>query len=272
MKKILTAGIVLSLLNCWMPTAQAFHGQPPELQNIFGPDDRVEAPLDREPYRRVVRIMRRNGTKWGRCTGSLIGPSLVLTAQHCIDDILDFNTDHVQAEAQARGATAAFVTRVKEVVARGYWTWRSQPRSEDWVILRTDHDLSAEYGAFEVKEEILGYNDLESEDLLLPGYGRSHFDQGRIMTVGHPCSARNVFRNGLFYHDCDATRGTSGGPVLRCPRENQDRGCYIVGVNVAEFRGRSEDSLTVGHYSDRYANIAVNAWQFIEAVNRALNY
>ncbi len=276
MSRVWVVGVVLFLnIVCGVRPATA-QLLPPILGNIFGPDQRVEAPLDKDPYRQVVRIQRRNHGEWGRCTGAIIGPKLVLTALHCFDDIVDWETDELRdivvAEAQARGHQVARMSRVAQVVARGNWTADApRARSEDWAILRLEADLSEQFGALGIGVEITGTEDLNTGDLLVPGYGNSSFQRGRIMTVGEPCSAKNFFPSGLFYHDCATTRGSSGGPVLKCvPQAQGGQACTIIGVNVAEFRNGGEQSLVLDEYSDRSANVAVNAWKFIGAVHRAL--
>ena len=58
------------------------YGHDAEQNGIIGPDDREPMEWDSAIGRKIVRLLDRNGGF--RCTGTVIGPSLVLAAAHCL--------------------------------------------------------------------------------------------------------------------------------------------------------------------------------------------
>jgi V8-like Glu-specific endopeptidase len=58
-----------------------------QAKNFFGPDDRIVVSSDNQsveyPYNLIGKIFVAGG---GRCTATLVGPKLILTAAHCVVD------------------------------------------------------------------------------------------------------------------------------------------------------------------------------------------
>ncbi len=218
-----------------------------ETSNIFGPDNRV-TPDDSGPYKAIGRLD-------SGCTGTLVGKNLVLTAAHCV---LDSATGTIKPSVKffrpdLRNGTSAHPAWVNFL-----WIGGSKPeddRRTDWAFLRLDDDVGNTYGTLPIQTV-----DMASQlpyTVSLVGYSADR-SSGNLPSLHAGCYVHKI-EDGKIYHDCDATSGVSGGPLLSAINGNT----YVVGITVSEFRQGAADSVTRNQYTFDYSNVGIPATGFM---------
>lgn len=216
-------------------------------KNVFGADDREAITTTEYPWTTIGRVVSPNG---GACTGTLVAKDLVLTAAHCIidPDTKAPYAGNFQFQPNFKNGTAVETYSVSHL-----WWGTNDPdqfRRADWAIIRIDGDPGSRFGG-------LGVASTTVENfpavLTVAGYS-SNFMNGMTAGIHHNCTTKKKDTvNKLISHDCDTSRGSSGGPVLRM----LDNKLTVYGINVAERRQGGEESLYRGVYDEDYANIAI---------------
>jgi protease YdgD len=187
----------------------------PPLPGIETPDHRVAVDPDRPPWDAVVKVQTNVGT---RCTGVLIAPATVLTAGHCLYNRL----------------TRAFLEPGSLHVLFGYerGVWRLHLRvagyqtgaGVDWARL----DLAHAAPPAIVPLALAGQVPAPGAAVAIAGYNQ---DRGQLLMADLSCRITGFARwrnERLLLHDCSATRGTSGGPLLA----RRDGRWLVVGINI----------------------------------------
>lgn len=190
-------------------------------------DDRRAVAALEHPWSAIGRVNRRVG---GFCTGTLVAPDLVLSAAHCLwshrtrnwlpPDSLHFVAGYSRgAWLGERAVVGVTLSPSASVDANG----RLSAMTADWALLRLATPMT------EVKAV-----SIVAEGTVLPprltvqrgGYSR---DRAHILTVVESCRLADGAPPGLLRHDCDATFGDSGSPILW----GRDDLWLVIGVHIA---------------------------------------
>jgi protease YdgD len=197
-----------------------------KLPGILPPDDRQVLAEDDHRFDAVGRLNRGDGSF---CTAVLIRPDRVATAAHCLWDnrhgrfIFPFDLHFVAAYrrgrflAHARGREIRTSDRLR-FDARG----RPLELTTDWAIVLLDRSVT------EVPPiPLAGPDGAGVLELIRVGYG---LDRPYLPVAVERCrSLARLFDGAVLLHDCDASFGDSGSPVLI----RTDEGYRVLAVQSA---------------------------------------
>jgi protease YdgD len=188
----------------------------PLLPGIGVHDPRVRVDVDAVPWRAVGKLQAASTTLRASCTATLVGPSTLVTAAHCV---FNRSTQRYFAPSAlhfligyngSRYAGHAIGIRVK--VAAGYDPSRPKETiGSDWALVFLDKSLGSEDRILSIASDVLE----DRTEVMLGGYQQDH---PLILMADIRCSidGRFVDASGqlLLRHNCTGTRGTSGAPLL----------------------------------------------------------
>jgi protease YdgD len=190
-----------------------------------GGDRRVPVDPNEPPWNAVAKVQTTTGN---HCTGALIQPSIVLTAAHCLYNprtraLLQAVSLHVLFGYQ-RGAYRWHRLVARITVGPGFDGTKGGPQPGDWARLELAE-------AVPVMPLALFDGAVSSGiAVALAGYNQ---DRAQLLMADLAC---HVLRVGVLSggarfiaHDCAATHGTSGGPLLI----RQNTGWGVIGINIA---------------------------------------
>jgi protease YdgD len=210
--------------------------EPPALPGVGAHDPRMRIDPNAAPWRAVGKLQASAGSFYMSCTGTLVGPSTVLTAAHCLYSprtrnylpassfhfLVGYDGDQPKGHAQG----------LRFVVAPGFDpTNPMKTPGSDWALLTVDRPL----GAADRRLTLLDRPPEIGATIMIGGYSQ---DRRYVLTADSTCRVIgwNVDTAGrrLLRHNCTGTHGVSGAPVLV-----QDAGVWrVAGVDIiAETSG-----------------------------------
>jgi protease YdgD len=203
---------------------------------IKGIDNRVVADSAVAPWNAIGRISTSTGSY---CTGVLIAPDRVATAAHCLwrEKTLrwlpvyeiSFLAGYRDGKYQERAAIASYFlpNGIVDQQKRGL------RKTGDWAILKLRKPINAKIKPIPLADFTQAFwkkTRRKGMSLIQAGYS---YDQSEFLTQHAGCSITLFYRDdALMHHNCDATRGDSGSPIMI-----KRRGKYrLVGLHVATRR------------------------------------
>jgi protease YdgD len=211
--------------------------KPPIEAGIGTRDSRVRIDSAAAPWRALGKLQATTGNLRQTCTGALVAPAIVLTAAHCVfnprtrrnfpPSSLHFLLGYDRGDFVGHAVGTAILTGSGYDPLRPFLTLGS-----DWALLTLDKPLGT-------PDRILAISALALEpgaEIATGGYSQDH---PLTLTVDRACRilARESDGDGtaILRHDCLATHGSSGAPVLLREGESWS----IAGILVAAEQGRS---------------------------------
>lgn len=188
--------------------------------SIFGPDERTLLETTDYlafPFRTVCLVHalfdtdndgKSNYTGVG--TGVLVGPRTVLTAAHVIfDNSLGIWPLSVEVYPGGHKASNGFIIapfgKLTSIsMSRGV-NYETNDTADDWGLVELNRTIGSEIGYMGVSSELSNGNTVR-----LYGY-HSDYDS----RLGYGPGVVNTVELYKFRHNCDAIRGSSGGPITR---------------------------------------------------------
>ncbi len=161
------------------------------------------------PWSSLVRVQTEAGT---RCTGALIAPDRVLTAAHCLvaprtGNLVLPGRTHVLAGYE-RGEFRAHATVLAFRIGPSFDPAARGPTGADWALLRLASPLP---GPVMPRAPLPA----PGTPAMLAGFQQ---DRAHALLADTACRVEGRHRDSsqrwLLRHDCAATRGSSGGPLL----------------------------------------------------------
>jgi protease YdgD len=220
----------LSLAGALLVTQLAGAADLPLLPGVAVPDRRVAVDTGQPPWNATAKVQTNIGT---RCTGVLIAPGTVLTAAHCLYNgrtraLLQAGSLHVLL-GYNRGDYRWHRLVTRYTVGQGFDGTKGRLQGSDWARLELDGEIPGVVAPLTIVAEPprLG------AAIALAGYNQ---DRAQILMADLACHVTGTITAGgksFIAHDCDATRGTSGGPLL----VRQGSGWAVIGINLAATAG-----------------------------------
>lgn len=236
--------------------------------SVFGIDHRREIEIKQTPFQPIGRIeLQAQGVlPWKNpqgtpiCTGTLVGPDLVLTNSHCLLD----RSSGLFTE-KSIWFRPALGKKAKEIGARATKAWLgtlypSKQRSEDWALIKLDQPLGETFGWLETAPLVEDQPFIPSLVSFI-AYATDYKD-GSVPLIHSNCHLTAFDSRGSYFrHNCHMNAGSSGGPLLGFKRGRP----HILAINAAHITPSAVSYLP--KFTAKFANIAIGSIRFREAIH-----
>ncbi len=222
----------------------------PILPGIGAADPRVMGDPKEKPWRGIGKLQTTAGALYASCTATLIKPALLLTAAHCL---FNHRTGNYFLASMMhfllsfdRGNYVAHALGVDFVIGPGFDPVHPRETAgSDWALLAIDQKLGT-------PDRLVALGDPRpavGTAVTIGGYGQDHpyklMIDRRCQIVARGIDSADHL---LLRHDCTATRGVSGAPLLARDGDQWQ----IIGVDVAAEMGvASGIAVGIGAVRDR---------------------
>lgn len=211
------------------------------LRSFFGQDDRLVLDPTIAPWSMIGLVELTEGI----CTGTLIGPSTVLTGGHCIANDGEDDTPPIAFLAGYQNGQ-----EIARAGVTGYHVpagWRAgEQEGMDFAFFFLDRPLGDTLGWMDVgpltAAELAAYAAGHGPDILQAGYSA---DQSEVLTGNLDCPFVELGPENTLVHQCDTVQGDSGSPLFV-----QDGNRYrIIGVeSYTDERPELEFDINIAMY------------------------
>jgi len=230
---------------------------------VFDKDERRPMPIKGAPFH-LIGMVSLGGQKI--CSGAIVAPSVVLTSAHCLATHYKKTSDQVYFFLGYHKKTYRAVSIVEKIYVGSRFPLKD--RSRDWAFLVLKKPLGHSYGTLNLM--VLPNNKLKNLPVAHAGYSIDFLAKTGFASLETRCHITYGYNN-LLRHNCDATAGSSGGPLW----VYNNKKIYIVGIHVASAPCTRPDGTAYRcpqgvKYSHDIANYGVSAGSFYSSLKGLL--
>lgn len=177
---------------------------------FFGNDDRVVIDPNTAPWSMIGFLDMSDAS----CTATLIGPSTLLTAAHCIASNGVVNAPPVEFLAGFQNGNSVARSRTSGFHLPAGWR-NGEQQGTDYAFVFLTEPLGNQLGWMDVgpltQAELAAYQSGQGPDIMQAGYS---YDQQGVMTGNLDCPFIRLGEQNTLIHECDTLQGDSGSPLF----------------------------------------------------------
>lgn len=248
---------------------------PPEIKDVdlAGSVEKDVVRIPVIPDASYLRYIGKFRSKKGMCTGSIVGPGLVLTNAHCIFQ-MGHHYDN-KPKTKLRERPWAFIHEwlyeSTQYPVTGYYTHEGHNAGwdgtvpHDWAILtlgEPNNDKTVPDGYLHSIDTAKEITSLQRNDktIFLGGYN-GDLNDGFYMSMHWGCEFdESSLADGRVLHSCKTAPGSSGSPVVLVDSSGDP---HLIALNAGEFGGSRRNN--------EFSRFAVNPSEFEPTLTRLLN-